>query len=140
MLGRHSDEFYNVPVISSILIFALNNWWLKYSYHNWITGKLSDFLFCFFFPIYLSALLSALTGLAQRVRIMTGALLTLLLFVAMKTSYAFSHWVTDILSIFMQAAVGIDSKNIVDPSDLIATPAIILSVFFVLRGNVESGE
>ena len=42
--------------ISSTFILILNDWYLKETFHNEITGKLSDFAGLFTFPIFLSVL------------------------------------------------------------------------------------
>src|SRR5260221_7809571 len=90
-------EFFNWPVLLSIALFGLKNWWLKATFHNWLTGKLSDFLFCFFFPLYCSAILAFVTRWPLRRRVWFGAILTLVIFAAMKTSLAFSSGVNEIL-------------------------------------------
>lgn len=130
---RHADEFFNWTVMLSIMLFGLNNWWLKYAFHNWLTGKLSDFLFCFFFPLYCSAILSLVTDWPIRRRVWFGVGLTLVLFVAVKTSPVLSSWVSDVLSVASRILFGGDSINRVDPTDLIAAPVVVCSVLFALR-------
>lgn len=131
------EEFYNKIVILSVIIFALNNWWLKYHYHNWITGKLSDLLFCFFFPMYCSAILSFFTNWTIKARMSFGVLLTLISFFMMKTSSLVSIRVSNFLSIFSQILYGEYSINIVDPSDLLVTPIVVFSMLFILRQNIH---
>jgi len=133
MQYRFTNEFYNAPVIGAILLFAINNWWLKAEYSNWLTGKLSDFLFCFFFPIYCSSLLAIISTLEKQVRIGIGVALTLLSFIAMKTSITVSNWVSEILSAITASVIGMNSVNAVDSTDLIACPMVIISILFVLR-------
>jgi hypothetical protein len=130
---RQAAEFFNWTVALSIALFGLNNWWLKYEFHNWLTGKLSDFLFCFFFPLYCSAILSFVTDWPIRRRIWLGAGLTFAAFVAMKTSPVVSSRVSDFLSVASRALFGSDSINRVDPTDLIAAPVVVCSVLFALR-------
>ena len=130
---RLASEFLNWLVIFSVVLFVVNNWWLKYEFHNWVTGKLSDFLFCFFFPLYCSAFLSVLTGWKIRTRLWIGVCITLVSFVTMKTSPSISSWVSNAFTIVTQAAIGQTSKNVVDPTDLIAIPAVLCSVFFVFK-------
>lgn len=133
MQNRYANEFYNAPVIGAILLFAINNWWLKIEYGNWFTGKLSDFLFCFFFPIYCSSLLAIISTLEKQVRIGIGVALTLLSFIAMKISIIVSSWVSEILSALTASVIGMNSVNAVDPTDLIACPMVIISILFVLK-------
>jgi len=130
---RHADEFFNWTVMLSIMLFGLNNWWLKYAFHNWLTGKLSDFLFCFFFPLYCSAILSLVTDWPIRRRVWLGAGLTFIAFVAVKTSPVISSWVSGVLSVASRILFGGDSINRVDPTDLIVAPVVLCSVLFALR-------
>ena len=130
---RRATEFFNWTVMLSLVLFGLNNWWLKHAFPGWLTGKLSDFLFCFFFPLYCSAILSFVTDWPIRRRVGLGAGLTLVAFVAMKTSPDISSRVSDFLSVLSRILFGGDSINRVDPTDLIAAPVIVCSVLFALR-------
>jgi len=125
-----APEFFNAPVLLAIALFAANNMWLKFTYPGWLTGKLSDILFCFFFPLYCSALLGLIAPWAVRVRVYLGALVALGSFVAMKTLPLFSAHVTEMLSFISDLAGLGQSRNIVDSSDLIAIPVIAISVIF----------
>lgn len=125
-----APEFFNAPVLLAITLFAANNTWLKFAYPGWLTGKLSDFLFCFFFPLYCSALLGLIAPWVVRVRVYLGALVALGSFVAMKTLPLFSARVTELLS-YISGLAGLgQSTNIVDSTDLIAIPVIAISVIF----------
>lgn len=128
-----ASEFFNWTVMLSLALFGMNNWWLKHAFPNWLTGKLSDFLFCFFFPLYCSAILALVTDWPVRRRVWLGAGLTLIAFVAMKTSPEISSWVSDVLSIVSRIILGSDSINRVDPTDLIAAPVVVYAVLFALK-------
>ncbi len=128
---KRFNEFYNLPVLASVALFVVNNWWLKYEYHNWVTGKLSDFLFCFFFPLYCSSILAELTKWRSTKRVGIGVLATLLPFIAMKSSHDFSIWVSNVFSLFIQPIANLNSINTVDITDLIAAPMVIFSVLFI---------
>lgn len=132
-----ANEFFNPLVTSTILLFALNNWWLKYQFHNWFTGKLSDLLFCFFFPLYCSAILAFITQWKIRSRVIFGILFTLVLFILMKTSMFFSTQISNIFSYLTKITVGISSINIVDPTDLIVVPIVFYSFNLALKQNVN---
>lgn len=125
-----APEFFNASVLFAIALFAANNTWLKFTYPGWLTGKLSDFLFCFFFPLYCSALLGLIAPWLVRVRVTLGALLALGSFVAMKTLPLFSLRVTELLSSISALAGLGQSSNVVDSSDLIAIPLIAIAVIF----------
>jgi hypothetical protein len=135
---KRFNEFYNFPVLVSVALFAVNNWWLKYEFHNWFTGKLSDFLFCFFFPLYCSAILSELTKFSKEIRISLGVAFTLIPFVMMKLSTTFSLWISDLFSMLIKPVVDSGSVNVVDITDLIAIPMVLFSVLFMLnKGKVK---
>lgn len=86
-------------------------------------------------------MLSTLTRLTQPKRIVLSGIVTFLLFTAMKTSHVFSEFVTNTISIILRIIIGIDSENVVDMTDLIATPMILMSIYFVLtRVNNENEE
>ena len=131
--NQPAKEFFNLLVISSVLLFAINNWWLKYQFHNWFTGKLSDLLFCFFFPLYCSAILSFISPWKIRSRILVGISFTLVLFILMKTSIVFSSEVSNIFSFMTQMTIGSSSNNIVDPTDLIVIPIVFYSYTVALQ-------
>lgn len=46
----------NPAFIIAVLLLVLNDWYLKQTYHNWFTGKISDFAGLFALPFLLSAL------------------------------------------------------------------------------------
>jgi len=130
---QEANEFFNWFVIFACLLFALNNWWLKYQFHNWFTGKLSDFLFCFIFPLYCSAMLSIFTRWTLKNRILLGAVVTVVSLVVMKTVPSISFWADTQFSIFTQLAIARDSVNVNDASDLIALPVVLLAVLFASK-------
>jgi len=137
-LIKRFNEFYNFPVLISVVLFVVNNWWLKYEYHNWFTGKLSDFLFCFFFPLYCSAILAELTSWSKVKRIRIGALATLLPFIAMKSSSVFSVWVSSLFSLLLLPIANVKSVNTVDITDLDAVPMVLFSVLFIFSKDNEN--
>lgn len=51
----HLDFFVNPIPALAMIAMALNDHWGKYYYPSWLTGKLSDFLGVFYFPIFISA-------------------------------------------------------------------------------------
>lgn len=46
----------NIPFVIVLTILLLNDWYLKPEYHNWLTGKLSDFCGLFIFVSFWTAL------------------------------------------------------------------------------------
>lgn len=137
-----APEFFNAPVLLSIALFAANNIWLKSAFPGWLTGKLSDFLFCFFFPLYCSAVIGMVHPRFVRPRIYMGALMTLAVFTAMKMLPSFSDQVSSVFSYLSELIHLGPSRNIVDKTDLVATPAVGVAVIFGrsrLRQLIENG-
>jgi len=52
---KHSHKLGNPIFIISVLVLVLNDWYLKQTFSNGLTGKLSDFAGLFAFPFFLSA-------------------------------------------------------------------------------------
>lgn len=132
---RWAPEFFNLLVLGSLLLFALNNGYLKARWHNAFTGKLSDLLFCFFFPLYVSALLALVTRVSLRTRLTAGCLFTLTGFTAVKTSLYVSSALHEAMAPVARLLLGQPSVNHVDPTDLIALPMIAVACWFALYKN-----
>lgn len=47
-------HLYRILFLASILLLLINDLYLKYEYHNYLTGKLSDFVGLFAFPYFFS--------------------------------------------------------------------------------------
>lgn len=102
--------FLTWPFLVSLAILLLNDYYLKATYSNWITGKLSDFAGIFAVSLVLFALV-------PRSRRLSGLLLTVL-FVVWKSPFA-----TPVIE--MVRASGIAGfGRVVDYSDLIALTVI----------------
>jgi len=121
------DELLAPLPLGAMLLFGLNNWVLKATYGNWITGKLSDVTACFFLPLLLSTVIGALGSkrtLVQRVRI--GAVVTAVVMALVKTSATASSVLDSALALTLPT--GLESTNIVDPTDLYALPFCALAI------------
>lgn len=117
--------------IISLAVLLLNDFYWKYSYHNWLTGKLSDFAGLIVLPVFLLALLPKLSK--------PGAVLFSALF--------FSWW----KSSFSQPVIHLFNKTlslpvdrVVDISDTIALPVLFLVPFlqpvtFKLKAFLQHG-
>ncbi len=57
MKSRQYTLLLHPAFLLSLFILLLNDFYLKYTYHNWVTGKLSDVAGLFAFSIFLIALL-----------------------------------------------------------------------------------
>ena len=126
------DELLAPLPMGAMFLFGLNNWVLKATYGNWLTGKLSDFAACFFVPFLISAVLGSLgskRSVEHRVRI--GAIVTALVMTLVKTSVLASSVLDSTLAVFLPEAF--ESTNIVDPTDLLALPFCALAVLHARR-------
>jgi hypothetical protein len=131
--NRQIPEFFNAWCMVTVALFGLNNHLLKIYYHNWITGKLSDFCACFFLPLLLSAIFSFFSHKSPAARVKAGCLITVGIFCSVKLSPGASDWLNLTLSC-LTAPFGIGrSVNIADPTDLIALPAVYAAYLFVTR-------
>ena len=132
-------EFFAPLPLLTVAAFALNNLFFKEMWPGWFTGKLSDITVCFFLPLFFSALVDAITGLASPLsyRIVIGAALTLLLFVPLKID---ADWSAQLTRLGNQACalLGLPpSSNRADPTDLLAVPFVGLAVLYARRSGRE---
>jgi hypothetical protein len=132
-------EFFNLWCLSTVGLFALNNHYLKYQYHNWLTGKLSDFAVCFFLPLFVSSLIALLVNWPAKTRLLAGSALTIAIFSGVKISPWASNLLNEILSVVTTAVGFSPSFNRADSSDLIALPLVALAcVFGINRTNADN--
>jgi hypothetical protein len=112
--------------LSCVLLLLLNDHVLKAAAPSWITGKLSDFAGLFFFPFLLAALLSVVL---DRVRFpvagagMLAIGVTGVAFTLIKTT----SWANTQILEFLSNGLGIPSQILLDPTDLIALPVLLLT-------------
>jgi hypothetical protein len=107
--------------ILSVLILIINDWFLKVTFHNFLTGKLSDFAGLLSFPFFLSAIFPKWTKLIH--------LLTALLF---------NFWKSELsqLPIYSFNSFGLPINRTIDYSDNFALISVIVS-YFLFRDNRE---
>ncbi len=102
------------PFMLSLAALLLNDLFLKAAYHNWITGKLSDFSGVFMVTMLLAALVPSH-------RRMIGLLIALI----------FAFWkspLSDPIILFIQSQGAIHFGRVVDYSDLFAVITIPLAI------------
>ena len=134
-LARPRHEFFAWVPLSTVVVFGLNNLLLKSEFPGVVTGKLSDFAFCFFFPLFVSALLEVVRSWPRKRRVLVGAGLTVLSLVLVKTSTLMSNLLDGALALVNPLFGMPPSTNVVDPSDLVALPMVLLALWF--SGLVE---
>lgn len=123
-------EFLAPLPLAAVALMAVNDRWLKPTFHNTLTGKLSDVAICFFLPLYVSALLALVTRWPRSLRLGAGAALTAVLFTALKVSQPladlFCQWLLP-----LGAPLGLDSfRAVADPTDLLTLPFVAVAVLY----------
>jgi hypothetical protein len=106
--------------IFSLVLLIVNDFLLKATFHNVLTGKLSDFCGLFIFPIFWSAVFPKIKSW---VFVTTG-----ILFVFWKSEYASG------LIELMNTVYPIERT--VDPTDLLALPVLLLG-WFKINGRTQ---
>lgn len=122
-------------VVISILLLILNDHFLKFHYPGFVTGKLSDFSGLYFFPYLIALLLSLISG-DQMEKHRLGILAVIgsaVFFTGIKTLPWFNNLVEAILDVLH----GGSSVIILDPTDLVALPVLILSWRLWNRKNLD---
>jgi hypothetical protein len=109
---QNDKLFYGKLFLISVGLLLVNDFYLKYQFHNYLTGKLSDFVGLFAFPYFVSLLFKS--------KVKTVYILTGILFIFWKSSS--SQFAIDFMN-----NIGIGINRIVDYSDLIALLILPLS-------------
>ncbi|MCF1193122.1 hypothetical protein LRR18_16155 [Mangrovimonas sp. AS39] len=109
---QNDKLFYGKLFLISVSLLLVNDFYLKYQFHNYLTGKLSDFVGLFAFPYFVSLLFKS--------KVKTTYILTGILFIFWKSSS--SQFAIDFLN-----NIGIGINRVVDYSDLIALLILPLS-------------
>tara|TARA_B110000211_G_C14060313_1_gene545209 strand:+ start:1433 stop:2272 length:840 start_codon:yes stop_codon:yes gene_type:complete len=113
---KEVNKIGNPYFLISVLVLVLNDWYLKSTFHNDITGKLSDFAGLLAFPFLLSLVF---TKSRRTVHIITGIL--------------FVYWNSELAQplIDLVNKVGLPINRTVDFTDNIALISILISYKFV---------
>jgi hypothetical protein len=121
-------EFFAPAPLLAVALMGLNDAYLKYRFHNALTGKLSDLAGCFFLPLFVSALLALVTPLRLATRLGIGATVTVVLFGAIKLSQPVGDNVCLAMD-WVGRRVGTGCGRIIaDRSDLLALPCVLLAL------------
>lgn len=106
--------------IFCLLLLLLNDFYLKATFHNMLTGKVSDLCGLFIFPIFWSAVFP------QRK-----------LWVFIVSGVLFIYWKSEFASGLIELVNTIFSiQRTVDPTDLIALPVLLLAWIHIKGGSV----
>ncbi|AEI64853.1 hypothetical protein [Corallococcus macrosporus] len=121
-------EFLAPLPLCAVALMAVNDRWLKPTFHNALTGKLSDVAICFFLPLYVSALLALVTRWPRARRVAVGAGITACLYTALKVSQPAADLFCELLRP-LGALLGITGfRAWADPTDLVTLPLIWAAV------------
>lgn len=116
-------------VLLALFLTAVNDHYLKYTFSNFITGKLSDFAGIFYFPFFLYAIIDllinpkAITRTIVLKKFIIVLLVTDLFFIFFKFTF-FKQMIADIFSNYL--------FNIQIVSDLTDLSALIMNYFSYL--------
>jgi hypothetical protein len=130
----HLDYFIHPVPASAMILMALNDHWLKREWPSWLTGKLSDFLGVFYFPLLLIAFFCLFQNYVlrqrplryiTRVNLATSMVVTVGLMAALKLSPTVARLVAEEFSrVFFRIRI------VPDPTDLVALSSLALTYFF----------
>ncbi len=115
---QSKNLIYGKLFLISVLLLLLNDFYLKHHYHNYFTGKLSDFAGLFAFPYFVSLLIKSKV---KPIYVLTG-----ILFIFWKSS--FSQIIIDGFN-----GMGIGINRVVDYSDLMALLILPISYQYRIR-------
>jgi hypothetical protein len=128
-------EFLAPLPLAAVALMALNDFWLKPTFHNALTGKLSGIALCFFLPLYLSALLALVTRWPRSTRTAVGAMACALLYTALEVSQPAAELFCAALR-FVGAPLGMTRfRAVADPTDLLTLPLVWAAVLYSRRAS-----
>ena len=130
-----TPEFLAPVPLLAVGLMAVNDAYLKFAFHDALTGKLSDLAGCFFLPLFISAGLALATGWPLRRRLALGCAATALLFSLISTSSLMARAVCAGLEV-VTAPLGLSGHRIVsDPTDLVALPLVAAAWWYGRRAG-----
>ena len=110
--SQPKNLIYGKLFLISVILLLLNDFYLKYHFHNYLTGKLSDFVGLFAFPYFISLLFNSKI---KPIYILTGFFF--LFWKSSSSQFAFDFF----------NGLGIGINRVVDYSDYIALLVLPLS-------------
>jgi hypothetical protein len=145
-IGRTPGAWLLHPIaLVAVALLIVNDRVLKGAFDSWWTGKLSDFAGMIVFPLFCCAVydwIRSISGAAPRHlgRVALGTCIaTGLVFSAINVSPVVSELYTDVLKAIWGAVPSglprIVPSHTLDPTDLVALPALILAWWLVVRSD-----
>lgn len=119
--SKPKNLIYRKLFLISVVLLLLNDFYLKYHFHNYLTGKLSDFVGLFAFPYFVSLLFKSKI---KPIYILTGVL-----FLFWKSNL--SQFIFDYFN-----GIGIGINRVVDYSDFMALLVLPLSYRYRKQNSI----
>ena len=133
-------EFFAPLPLLAVGLMVLNDRVLKPRLHNALSGKLSDIAVCFFLPLFVSALLGFVWKRHPRARIVVGAAIAGLFYVAQETWKGFEQAFLAVLRV-VGAPLGLEHFALwSDASDLWALLMVPLAVAYGFHRVARDGR
>ena len=124
MKTKIKRKFLLHPIfLTGLLLLFVNDHFLKWEYHNWLTGKLSDFVGLLIFPFFLAFLFPKF---AKWMTLVTG-----LLFIFWKSPLS-----ENLIEFYNQLAI-IPITRVVDYTDLLALPMLFFAYQFIKKMETD---
>jgi hypothetical protein len=128
------DYFIHPVPAAAMVLMAVNDHWLKERWPSWWTGKFSDFLGVFYFPLLLVALICLFQNFVlrqrpvaylTRLKLALAMGVTVVMMTSIKISPAVALWIAETFSRWFFAI-----RIVADPTDLIAFSSLALTYFY----------
>ncbi len=127
-----SELYAPVPLIA-ILVFALNNFYLKAHYESIFIGKISDITVCLFLPFLIAGVLDLVSYLTHRSRLVISCTITAGILISINSSV----FIADRFDGGINAVLGVvgmqSSPTVVDPYDLVSLPVLVFAYWYGIR-------
>lgn len=120
-MNFNKKHFTTYWFVTAVILLLLNDFIFKQTYHNWFTGKLSDFVGLFFFPIFFAAFFKSKTK--------SIFIATAVFFVYFKSSFS-APFIA-----FFNAFAPFSIARVIDYTDLLAL--CILPFSYYIFKNVD---
>lgn len=120
-MDRKTNLILHPVFLSSVILLFVNDHFLKYTFHNWLTGKLSDFAGLIALPLLIAYCIPKLTKYACLI-----------------AALWFMYWKMPISESFIQLVRDVTHVNVyrtIDYSDFIALLVIIIPMKLLQSPN-----
>lgn len=156
LLAQAAGGLAHPLVLVSVLTLVLNDHWWKLAYPSFITGKLSDFSGLIFFPLLLQAVVEVAQAIGKHYRgpsqkiLLVMIAVTALGFAWVKTTHTGQSAYASVLTVAREPflairrvivgssdAWGAEPRTVIDPSDLMALPSLLITYLIGRSRSIE---